>query len=80
MGRGFEIQAYLEMLKALTVFTVKSKRQGEGVRLVVSYSPESLRDVRTHYMWPLSVRNQDLCIEEGDAASYYTTETNRNVS
>lgn len=55
MGRGFEIQAYLEMLKALTVFTVKSKRQGEGVRLVVSYSPESLRDVRTHYMWPLSV-------------------------
>lgn len=55
MGRGFEIQAYLEMLKALTVFTVKSIRQGKGVRFVVSYSPESLRDVRTHCTWPLGV-------------------------
>lgn len=46
---ALEIQAYVGMPKALTVFTVKSKRRGESGRLVVFYSLGPPRDVRTHY-------------------------------
>lgn len=54
-----KIQAYVEMLQALTALRMKNERQGEGVILVIFYTSETLRDVRTHYIWSYE------CIKSG---------------
>lgn len=43
---ALEMQAYVEMLKALTMSRNEKERHGEGVIVVVFYSSEPAKDVR----------------------------------
>lgn len=75
---ALDIQAYVEMLKALTVFTVKTKRQREYVIMVVLFlgAPEGRKN--SSYR-PLRVGSQDSGIEEESMTSYWTNKEVKSV-